>query len=211
MVGFLIAAALPPQRRRRARAAARDDANPAMFVVRDADTTVYIFGTFHALDGKSEWFNDRSRTPSSSRTSWCWRRSFRKARLRPSDRATVPARLRSRRRLRFSPPRAWRSTPAVRRACRLATAPTWCFAATPRPKARRSRASRRSNLQLDMFTRMPPARLRRPPSAGTRSPTRWTACRRPWRRCSRRGNAVTRASSCACSASSSQPRPILIG
>ena len=33
------------------------DASPAMFVVRDADTTVYIFGTFHALDGHSDWFN----------------------------------------------------------------------------------------------------------------------------------------------------------
>jgi hypothetical protein len=29
-----------------------------MFVVRDADTTVYLFGTFHALDGKSAWFNE---------------------------------------------------------------------------------------------------------------------------------------------------------
>lgn len=31
-------------------------ASPAMFVVRDADTTIYLFGTFHALDGQSEWF-----------------------------------------------------------------------------------------------------------------------------------------------------------
>lgn len=31
-------------------------ADPAMFVVRDADTTIYIFGTFHALDGQAEWF-----------------------------------------------------------------------------------------------------------------------------------------------------------
>lgn len=30
-----------------------------MFVVRDADTTVYIFGTFHALDGHAAWFSDR--------------------------------------------------------------------------------------------------------------------------------------------------------
>ena len=36
--------------------------SPAMFVVRDADTTVYIFGTFHALDGRSEWFRDRVKT-----------------------------------------------------------------------------------------------------------------------------------------------------
>ncbi|HEX6742087.1 MAG TPA: TraB/GumN family protein, partial [Sphingomicrobium sp.] len=37
-------------------------ASPAMFVVRDSDTTVYIFGTFHALDGRAEWFKDRVRT-----------------------------------------------------------------------------------------------------------------------------------------------------
>jgi uncharacterized protein YbaP (TraB family) len=36
-------------------------ASPAMFVVRDADTIVYIFGTFHALDGKAEWFNNQVR------------------------------------------------------------------------------------------------------------------------------------------------------
>jgi uncharacterized protein YbaP (TraB family) len=34
------------------------DASPAMFVVRDADTIVYLFGTFHALDGRSEWFSN---------------------------------------------------------------------------------------------------------------------------------------------------------
>jgi uncharacterized protein YbaP (TraB family) len=33
-----------------------------MFVVRDADTTVYIFGTFHALDGKADWFHDQVRS-----------------------------------------------------------------------------------------------------------------------------------------------------
>ena len=37
------------------------NADPAMFVVRDADTTIYIFGTFHALDGNAEWFNDQVR------------------------------------------------------------------------------------------------------------------------------------------------------
>lgn len=39
-----------------------ESAEPAMFVVHDADTTVYIFGTFHALDGKSDWFNHDVRT-----------------------------------------------------------------------------------------------------------------------------------------------------
>ena len=37
------------------------DASPAIFVVRDADTTVYIFGTFHALDGRTHWFKDQVR------------------------------------------------------------------------------------------------------------------------------------------------------
>jgi uncharacterized protein YbaP (TraB family) len=30
--------------------------HPAMWVVRDADTTVYLFGTFHALDPNTRWF-----------------------------------------------------------------------------------------------------------------------------------------------------------
>ena len=40
-------------------AAARlPDTDPALWVVKDADTTIYLFGTFHALDGKTDWFND---------------------------------------------------------------------------------------------------------------------------------------------------------
>ncbi|MES2136687.1 MAG: TraB/GumN family protein [Pseudomonadota bacterium] len=45
-------AALPPS---------ASAAEPAMFVVRDADTTIYLFGTFHALDGHSNWFTDQVR------------------------------------------------------------------------------------------------------------------------------------------------------
>ena len=37
-------------------------ASPAMFAVRDADTTIYLFGTFHALDGQGQWFTDQVRT-----------------------------------------------------------------------------------------------------------------------------------------------------
>lgn len=56
MVNLLVAAALaaampvsaPPS---------SQAAQPAMFMVRDADTTVYIFGTFHALDGNSQWLS----------------------------------------------------------------------------------------------------------------------------------------------------------
>jgi uncharacterized protein YbaP (TraB family) len=55
MVNLLIAAALaaaPPLA-----AAAPITAEPAMFMVHDADTTIYIFGTFHALDSRTQWFN----------------------------------------------------------------------------------------------------------------------------------------------------------
>lgn len=45
-------------------AAARSprDVDPAIWVVRDADTTIYLFGTFHLLDGKTSWFNDEVKT-----------------------------------------------------------------------------------------------------------------------------------------------------
>jgi uncharacterized protein YbaP (TraB family) len=55
MVNWLIAAALaaaPP-----VAAPVPADAQPAMFMVRDADTTIYLFGTFHALDSRTQWFN----------------------------------------------------------------------------------------------------------------------------------------------------------
>ena len=56
LIAAAIAAAMPAAV---SAAQAPANADPAIFVVRDADTTVYIFGTFHALDGKSEWFNDQ--------------------------------------------------------------------------------------------------------------------------------------------------------
>ena len=45
-----------------ASAAPLPDADPAMWVVKDADTTIYLFGTFHLLDGKQDWFNDEVKT-----------------------------------------------------------------------------------------------------------------------------------------------------
>jgi len=38
------------------------DADPAIWVVKDPDTTIYLFGTFHMLDGKHAWFNDEVKT-----------------------------------------------------------------------------------------------------------------------------------------------------
>jgi uncharacterized protein YbaP (TraB family) len=35
-----------------------NDLNPALWVVKDSDTTVYLFGTVHALKPGLEWFND---------------------------------------------------------------------------------------------------------------------------------------------------------
>ena len=62
MVTVLIAAALAAAAPH-AEAATQPvaSASPAMFVVRDADTTVYIFGTFHALDGRADWFSNQVR------------------------------------------------------------------------------------------------------------------------------------------------------
>jgi uncharacterized protein len=43
-------------------AQARPDADPAIWVVKDEDTTIYLFGTFHMLDGKRDWFNEEVKT-----------------------------------------------------------------------------------------------------------------------------------------------------
>lgn len=43
-----------------------EQARPAMWVVRDHDTTIYLFGTFHALDGRSNWFDNEVRDAFSS-------------------------------------------------------------------------------------------------------------------------------------------------
>jgi uncharacterized protein YbaP (TraB family) len=60
MVNFLIAAALAaasPQAPPPVPAVEATEIRPAMFAVRDADTIVFIFGTFHALDGHTDWLN----------------------------------------------------------------------------------------------------------------------------------------------------------
>jgi uncharacterized protein YbaP (TraB family) len=37
-------------------------ARPAIWVINDEDTIIYLFGTFHALDGKTAWFNHEVKT-----------------------------------------------------------------------------------------------------------------------------------------------------
>jgi uncharacterized protein YbaP (TraB family) len=63
MIAALIAAAAAmPAPAFQAEPAPLLNARPALYVVNDEDTIIYLFGTFHALDGKSEWFNDEVQT-----------------------------------------------------------------------------------------------------------------------------------------------------
>jgi uncharacterized protein YbaP (TraB family) len=50
--------AAAPAQSNNVQTASLPDADPAMWVVKDEDTTIYLFGTFHLLDGKTDWFND---------------------------------------------------------------------------------------------------------------------------------------------------------
>lgn len=62
LMKLLLAAALAAAPTPAVPAAGLPDADPALWVVRDDDTTIYLFGTFHALDGKTDWFNDEVKT-----------------------------------------------------------------------------------------------------------------------------------------------------
>ncbi|GAA4758223.1 TraB/GumN family protein [Sphingomonas daechungensis] len=62
MLAALIAAAVTTTPVPPASPTPRPNVHPALWVVNDEDTIIYLFGTFHALDGKSEWFNDEVRT-----------------------------------------------------------------------------------------------------------------------------------------------------
>jgi uncharacterized protein YbaP (TraB family) len=59
LIGASIASAPLPQP---VRAAAPVREHPALWVVNDNDTIIYLFGTFHALDGKSDWFEQAVKT-----------------------------------------------------------------------------------------------------------------------------------------------------
>ena len=43
------------------RAAGVIHATPALWIIRDADTTIYLFGTFHTLDDRTAWMGGRIR------------------------------------------------------------------------------------------------------------------------------------------------------
>jgi uncharacterized protein len=59
LIGASIAAAPAPLP---ASAPVKVQQHPALWVVNDKDTIIYLFGTFHALDGKSDWFEQAVKT-----------------------------------------------------------------------------------------------------------------------------------------------------
>ena len=52
LAGLALAAAAP---------APIDEARPALWVIHDADTTIYLFGTFHTLDARTNWLSPQLR------------------------------------------------------------------------------------------------------------------------------------------------------
>ncbi|HVF36392.1 MAG TPA: TraB/GumN family protein [Sphingomicrobium sp.] len=54
--------ALPAQAGTPVPAAQLVEATPAMWEIRDGDTIIYLFGTFHTLDGRTAWLGDPIRT-----------------------------------------------------------------------------------------------------------------------------------------------------
>ena len=178
MIGFLAAAALaaatpaPPPASVPASAI---NADPAIFVVHDADTTVYIFGTFHALDAKTQWFNDQVKDAFEKSDELVLETLLPEGPPKPGTAlAAAPVRCACR-----SPPprpssrrRAWRSTPAARRGCRSATAPTWCCAESPRTKASRSKGSKAFSPSSICSASMPATAPAPPPRPGAPGPLR---------------------------------------
>lgn len=57
----MIAAPIPATPVPAIKAASVVHATPALWEIRDADTTIYLFGTFHTLDARTAWFDDRVR------------------------------------------------------------------------------------------------------------------------------------------------------
>lgn len=59
MAATPLAQAFPPEAQAQWRQA---QSRPALWVVNDQDTIIYLFGTFHALDGRGDWFDRSVRT-----------------------------------------------------------------------------------------------------------------------------------------------------
>lgn len=170
LVAVALAVATPSGAQIPATAVTAERSYPAMFVVKDADTTIYIFGTFHALDGKSEWFKDRVRNAFESSNELVLETLVPEGPVGPTAKVMAPT---------------------VARLPTLSVAPSASFLATTRLaiNAGRSQGMRVANgadmvlrhlaeqegkpvegletlqLQLDMFNRMPSPASRTGPAA----------------------------------------------
>jgi uncharacterized protein len=173
MVNMLVAAALAAAAPQVQGPAVQADANPAIFIVHDADTTVYIFGTFHALDGRSQWFNDEVRSAFEASDELVLET------LVPDGPVNAPAP-----RISFAPPRQPGSFPVAPSASFLATTRMAINAGKSQGmqvgngadmvlrRAAEMEGKRIAGLetiesQLAMFTRMPAATEAPAPRAGT--------------------------------------------
>jgi uncharacterized protein YbaP (TraB family) len=58
LLALLALAPLPACAQQTAPAPAAKDADPALWVVKDADTTIYLFGTIHVLEPGLTWFDE---------------------------------------------------------------------------------------------------------------------------------------------------------
>lgn len=61
LAAFFVAGPAPAKVIVPAAAAVPVERGPALWVVQDHDTTIYLFGTFHALDNNPDWFGRRVR------------------------------------------------------------------------------------------------------------------------------------------------------
>ena len=112
-----------------------------MFVIHDADTTIYLFGTFHALDGDPRWLENGVRSafeqsdelvletllPEGPNASQEIRQAITAPSAKPSAAFLTTTRM--------------AINASRRRGCRSTMAPTWSFVTLPRRRESPSRAS----------------------------------------------------------------------
>ena len=191
--------------------------SPAMFVVRDADTTdLHLRHLPRARRQVATGSTTRSRTPSSNRTSWCSKRSFPK---QPRSRGSGSplagfARRRSPRRPRSLRPPGMAINAGRSQGMQVDNGADMVLRHIAEAEGKPVEGLETLQLQIDMFNRMPPASAAAAAAAARGQQSRnarWTACRRRWPKCRRPGSAATRACSCACSTSSKAPRPTPTG
>ena len=190
MVNLLAAAALAA-----AMPAPAPSATPALFVVRDADTTVYIFGTFHALDGQTQWFGNRVRgafersdelvletlVPEGPQPIIHTASAFRPPSVTPSASFLATTRM--------------AISAGQAQGMQVGNGADMVLRHQAEAEGKPVEGLETLQLQIDMFNRMPPASGAANNNVSASDPARCRGCHKRWRRCRRRGSAATRACS----------------